>query len=309
MRDHVFGQDQPTANERKTLAVVVITAVTMIVEIVAGLVYGSMALLADGLHMASHAAALGIAVAAYRYARRHAADPRYSFGTGKVGTLAGYTGALMLGAFAVGMAAKSVERLLSPVAIAVDQALAVAVLGLVVNGISVAILGVSEPTTPAEAGEDHGHDPNHPHHDHNFRSAYLHVLADALTSVCAIAALLAAKYGGMTWLDPAMGIVGAVLVASWSIGLVRQSGGVLLDRQAPDAVAEAVRHAVESVPGTVVVDLHVWTVGPGRRAAILALETTSPLEPEGYRSRLPADLGLVHVNVEVNTRRSGNARG
>lgn len=293
--DHVFDQDRPTANEKRTLAVVGITAVTMVVEIAAGLTYGSMALLADGLHMASHAVALGIAAFAYRYARKHAADPRFSFGTGKVNALAGYSGAVLLGVFAIGMAGESIERLVNPVDIAINQALVVAVLGLLINGASVFILGVNE--------HDHDHHGDQEHrHDHNHRSAYLHVLADALTSVLAIGALLAAKFFGQTWLDPVMGVVGAVLVARWSIGLLHQSGRVLLDQQAPQSVVEDIRARIERLPDTTVTDLHVWSIGTGRRAAIIAVEAEHPQDLDFYRQAVPIHHGLVHVTIEVSPR-------
>jgi len=303
--DHVFDQDKPTANERRTVIVVILTAVTMVVEIAAGLVYGSMALLADGLHMASHAVALGIAAFAYRYARKHAADAGFSFGTGKVNALAGYSGAILLGVFALGMAAESVDRFIHPVAIAIDQALVVAVLGLVVNGASVAILGLEGHHSDGHHHHDDEHhrqsrgDAHHHGHDHNFRSAYFHVLADALTSVLAIAALLAARFVGLTWLDPLMGVVGAVLVARWSIGLLRQSGQVLLDRQAPEPVLRRIRDAFEAQGATRVLDLHVWSIGPGKQAAIVALEAASPRSLEEYRALLPADLGVDHLTIEV----------
>ena len=223
---------------------IAITATMMVVEILAGLAFASMALLADGLHMASHTAALGITVFAYVYARRHAHDPRYSFGTGKVNALGGFTGAVLLAAFAILMAAGSVERLINPATIAIDYAIMVAVLGLVVNGVCVVILNARDGghDHPGHAGGDHPGETDHEHHaqhDHNLRSAYLHVLADALTSVLAIVALLGAKYLGFTWMDPVMGIVGAVLVARWSIGLLRASGAVLLDRRGPHASASA----------------------------------------------------------------------
>ena len=296
--EHIFGQDRPTAGERRTIIVVVITTATMIVEIAAGLIYGSMALLADGLHMASHAVALGIAAFAYRYARKHAADPRFSFGTGKVNSLAGYSGAVLLGVFALGMAFESIERFLNPVEIAVDQALFVAVLGLLVNGASVAILGIK-----GHGGHGHEHHEHDHHHrdDHNFRSAYFHVLADALTSLLAIAALLAAKFMHQTWLDPFMGVVGAVLVARWSIGLLRKSGRVLLDHQAEYALLSRVREAIEAEGHTKVVDLHIWTIGPGRLAAIVAIETESPRALDAYRSMLPSDLRLDHVTFEISS--------
>ena len=304
-RDHIFDHDKANANETRTLVVVVITAVTMVVEIAAGLLYGSMALLADGLHMASHAVALGIAAFAYRYARKHAADPRFSFGTGKVNALAGYSGAILLGVFAIGMAAESLERFFNPVDIAINQALVVAVLGLAVNGASVLILGLKN-----HHGHDHEHgdeehshvDPEH-HHDHNLRSAYLHVLADALTSLLAIGALLAAKFFGQTWLDPLMGVVGAILVAKWSTGLLRQSGGVLLDRQSSSAVLDDIRARMEEIPKTIVTDLHVWSIGAGRRAAIIAVESESPRGVDVYRDALPRNHDLVHVTIEISGNR------
>jgi cation diffusion facilitator family transporter len=293
--DHVFGQDRPTTNETRTFVVVLLTGLTMVVEIVAGMIYGSMALLADGIHMASHAVALGIAAFAYRYARRHAADRTYSFGTGKVSALAGYSGAVLLGVFALGMAGESLGRLAHPMPIAVDSALLVAMLGLLVNGVSVVILGVH--------ADEHAHDEveqhDHHHHDHNLRSAYLHVLADALTSVLAIAALLAAKYAGLTWLDPLMGVLGAVLVARWSIGLLSQSARVLLDRQAPGHVLDGIRAELEKLPGTTVADLHVWSIGVGKRAAIVCIEAESPREPDVYREQLSRCLDLAHVTIEV----------
>ncbi|MCA9563793.1 MAG: cation transporter, partial [Myxococcales bacterium] len=293
--DHVFGLDQPTGNERRTLIVVAITAVTMVVEIVAGIAYGSMALLADGLHMGSHAVALGIAAFAYRYARKHASDPTYSFGTGKINALAGYSGAILLGVFALGMIGESVDHFLNPVDIAINQALLVAVLGLLINGASVFILGIKnhdhghhhghhhehshdhghhhEHAHHHEHDHDHGHHHEHDHHhehghdhghtDHNMRSAYLHVLADAVTSVLAIGALLAAKYLQVRWLDPAMGVVGAILITRWSIGLLRTSGSVLLDKQAPEGVLTDIKDRIEQVPGTEVSDLHVWSIGAG----------------------------------------------
>ena len=217
--DHSFGQDRRRPGERRTQLVIVITATMMVIEIAAGVLFGSMALLADGLHMASHAVALGINAYAYAYARRHAHDASYSFGTGKVNTLGGFTGAVLLAAFALLMASESVQRLVAPVPIAFNQAIWVAVLGLVVNGVSMLILGHHHGHAHDHDHHDHEH-PEHDHeahegagHDHNLVSAYLHVLADALTSLLAIVALLAAKYFGLTWMDPFMGIVGAVLVA------------------------------------------------------------------------------------------------
>jgi cation diffusion facilitator family transporter len=210
--DHIFGQDQQRVGEKRTLIVIAVTATMMVVEITTGILFGSMALLADGLHMGSHAVALLIALIAYIYARRHAGDERFSFGTGKVNALAGFTGAVLLAVFALVMAWESFDRLLDPVPIAFNSAILVAVVGLLVNGGCALIL---------DAGHSHGNDH---HHDHNLRSAYLHVIADALTSVLAIAALLTGKYLGWNWMDPVMGMVGAALVARWSVGLLRPPG-------------------------------------------------------------------------------------
>jgi len=291
--DHSFGQDRKRPGERRTIFVIALTAVTMVVEIVAGLLFGSMALLADGLHMASHAAALTITAMAYVYARRHAADPRYSFGTGKVNALAGFTGAVILALFAGVMVVESVGRMVSPVEIIFDHALLVAVVGLLVNAGSVVLLHGGEHD---HHEHDHEHEPHDAHaQDHNLRSAYLHVLADALTSVAAIVALLAGKFFGLVWMDPAMGIVGAALVGRWSWGLLRDTAAVLLDRQAPASTLDPVRQAVE--PSATVLDLHVWSIGPGIYACVLAVEGRG--DPADYAALIPDDLGIVHVTVEV----------
>ncbi|MHC5008430.1 MAG: CDF family Co(II)/Ni(II) efflux transporter DmeF [Planctomycetota bacterium] len=303
--DHTFGQDRQMPGERRTLIVVAITATMMVVEITCGLLFGSMALLADGLHMASHAIALVIAYGAYVFARRYARDERFSFGTGKVNSLAGFTGAILLAGFALLMAWESVDRLFNPVVIRFNQAIIVAVVGLLVNAVSAVILGGHGHSHGDDHEHEHGHDHGHHHHhdDHNLRSAYLHVIADALTSLLAIFALLGGKYLGLAWLDPVMGIVGATLVAHWSVGLARASGRVLLDRRAPERIREAVRAAVESDQVSRVSDLHIWSVGPGKFAAIIAVVTNSPQPPQAYKMLLPEGLGLVHVTVEVNPRR------
>jgi cation diffusion facilitator family transporter len=303
--DHVFGQDQVRPGERRTLIVIAVTAVMMVVEIAAGLAFGSMALLADGLHMASHAAALSIAAFAYVYARRHANDARYTFGTGKVNALGGFAGAVLLAAFATFMAYESVHRLFAPVAIGFNNAILVAVVGLIVNGACAVILSA----TPHEHHHDHDHDHDDDHHqghhDHNLRSAYLHVLADALTSVAAIAALVAGKYLGWNWMDPAMGVVGALLVTQWSVSLLRTTAAVLLDRQAGAAVIERVRSSLES-DSVHVADLHVWSIGPGIHAAAITLETDAPLPPDHYKRLLPSDANLVHVTMELHARAARN---
>lgn len=308
---HTFGQDVRRPGESRTLIVIAITGAMMVIEVIAGIVYGSMALLADGLHMASHAAALTINALAYVYARRHAHDERFSFGTGKVNTLGGFTGAVLLAVFALIMAAESVARLIDPVAIAFNQAIFVAVLGLIVNGVSVLILGHHhhpEDAEDVESGHEehaHYHDhryEQHHHHDHNLISAYLHVLADALTSLLAIFALLAAKYFGWVWADPVMGLVGSLLVARWSIGLLHSTGVVLLDRQGPDDIRDAIRRRIERDGDTEIVDLHLWAVGPKMYSAIIAVVTSEPKPPEHYKALLPHSLGVVHIAVEVHAR-------
>ena len=306
---HSFGLDQRRPGERRTLIVALLTAAAMVVEVVAGLAFGSMALLADGLHMASHAVALSLAFFAYIFCRRHAGDSRFAFGTGKVNSLGGYTSALLLAGFALYMAVESVTRLMAPVPIAFDGAIIVAFIGLFVNGVSVLILDVRH-QAPDHGAEAHHHGPErhghrHPHgsgyhyHDHNLRGAYLHVLADALTSLLAIVALVAGKYLGMVWMDPAMGIVGAILVGRWAYGLLRDSGHTLLDWQAPATVQDAIRRSVERFGDTRVVDLHVWSIGPGLFAAELAVISHKPEEPSVYKELL-SSAGLAHVTIEVH---------
>jgi cation diffusion facilitator family transporter len=289
---HTFEQDRVQQGERLTLIVTILTAITMVIEIAAGFAFGSMALLADGLHMASHATALGIAVLAYVYTRRFATDSSYSFGTGKAKALGGFTGAVLLALFAAGMAIESVERILNPIGIAFNQAIFVAVIGLLVNGASVLIL-------------DHDHDHHDHHHDHgsgdhNLRAAYLHVLADSLTSLLAISALLMGKYFGVLWMDPAMGIIGALLIARWSWGLLRDTSHVLLDKQAPETIRNALRQALEAFDGNRIADLHVWSVGPHIYAADIALVSHNPQPPDHYKALIPKEWGIVHMTVEVH---------
>jgi len=293
--EHVFGQDQRQAGERRTLMVVLLTAVMMVVEITAGVIYGSMALLADGLHMASHATALGIAVFAYVIARRLATDQRFSFGVGKINSLAGFASAVLLLGFAVVMATESVDRLISPVSISFDQALIVAVVGLLVNGFSAWLLASTPHNHEDEKNHDHGH-------DHNLRGAYLHVLADALTSILAIVALLAGKFWGANWLDPAMGIVGAALVASWSIGLIRQSSRVLLDWQADKDTVKALQDSIEQGTTDRVTDLHLWSIGHGIFSAQITVVSDDPKPPSHYKSLIASKLRVVHVSVELHRR-------
>ncbi len=312
---HSFGQERKRPGEARTLIVIAITAVMMVVEIAAGLAFGSMALLADGLHMASHAAALSVTALAYVYARRYAHDERFSFGTGKVNALGGFTGAILLALFALMMIWESVDRLIFPVPIIFDRAILVAVIGLLVNGASMVILGhhhdhdhgpdhAADHGThdhDASRGHDHGHPEGHHHrHDHNLRAAYLHVLADALTSLLAIFALLVAKYAGQVWMDPLMGIIGALVVARWSLGLIRITTEVLLDRQAPPEKCDGVRSSLESDGRTRVTDLHLWSIGPGIYSLAVSLSSRQPLTVGEYRRRIPPELGVVHATIEVN---------
>jgi cation diffusion facilitator family transporter len=293
--DHSFGQEQRRPGEVRTLWVIALTAVTMVIEIAAGIAFGSMALLADGLHMASHAIALGVSATAYVYARWRATDPRFSFGTGKVNALGGFTGALLLAVFSLAMVVESGQRLLAPIPIAYDLAIVVAVVGLVVNGLSVLILGGHQ-----EHGDGHHHDDGHHHHDHNLRSAYLHVLADALTSVLAILALLAGKHAGMAWLDPVIGVLGAALIARWAYGLLRDTSGILLDHQAPGELLETIRASIEAHGADRVADLHLWRVGPGLHAAEIVVLTHDPITPGCVKARLPDTPAIVHATVEIH---------
>ena len=282
--------------ERRTWIVVAITAVTMVVEIVAGLVTGSMALTADGWHMATHVFALSIAGVAYLLARRWAGDERFAFGTWKIEVLGSFSSAMLLGVVAIAMVIESVRRLFSPEAIQYVPALVVAIAGLVVNLVSAWVL--AEPV-PAHAHGD-GHEDHHHHHDLNLRSVYAHVLADAFTSVLAIGALLAGLWAGWGWMDPLMGIVGAAVIGWWAKGLIADSARVLLDREMDAPVVREIRSAIESDADAEIADLHVWRVGRASHAAVITLVAEEPLSPETYRARLAAIPSLVHVSVEVN---------
>ena len=293
--EHVFGTEARTAGERRTRWVIALTFVMMVAEIAGGLVFGSMALLADGWHMGTHAAALGVAAYAYAYARRHADDPRYSFGTGKVGALGGFASAVGLAVVALLVFGESAARLASPVEIHFDEAIAVAVAGLAVNLASAWLLRAHD----HGHGHHHGHEHGHQHHDHNLRGAYLHVLADALTSVLAIAALLTGKHLGWTWMDPAMGLVGAAVIARWSWGLLRDTSAVLLDAEVGAGTADAVRSAIEADADNRVTDLHLWRVGPRHLAAIVTVVTHHPRDPNHYKALLDHHGDLAHVTIEV----------
>jgi len=297
--DHVFLGASHDENARRTLWVVALTFVMMIGEIAAGYITGSMALLADGFHMATHAGALGIAAAAYGFARRNANNARYSFGTGKVGDLAGFASAMVLGLVAIGIAAESVFRLFQPTTVAFTEATVIAVVGLAVNIVSAFLLAGDH----GHHGHDHGHSHDHGHHHHhdnNLRSAYVHVLADALTSVLAIAALLAGRYLGWVWLDPVMGIVGAIVIAKWAVGLMRDSAAVLLD-VTDTQVADEIRELLESSDDVRISDLHVWQVGPQARAAIVSVVAAANVSADAIRERLAPVHELSHLTVEYRT--------
>lgn len=292
--DHVFLGAQHAHNERRTWFVVALTIIMMVAEITAGSIFGSMALLADGWHMATHAAALGIAALAYMFARQHARDARFSFGTGKFGDLAAFSSAIILGLIAVQIAYESAYRLVYPVPIAFREAIPIAVLGLAVNLASAWLLGSHGHDHHGHA-HDHGH---HHHHDNNLRAAYVHVLADAATSVLAIAALVIAMYSHTTWADPVVGIVGSLVIASWAFGLIKASGSVLLDVSADKDLEGVIRDRLET-KGDRVTDLHLWQLGPGHRAAVISMVSDHPLPPATYKRRLKGLRDLCHVTVEV----------
>ena len=296
--DHAFLGEHHGRNERRARLVIALTFAMMVAEIAAGLAFGSMALLADGMHMATHAGALALSAAAYAYARRHLHNPRYSFGTGKVGDLAGFTSAIILAVFALMIGWESVQRLAQPVAIDFADATVVAVLGLVVNLASAWLLHDGQHHHHHnQHGEDAAHSHGH-HHDHNLRAAYFHVLADALTSVLAIAGLLAGRYFGWIWMDPAVGILGAVVIARWSWGLMRDAGAVLLDTVPDHRLPAAIKATLEQGDDRVT-DLHVWRVGPSHNAAVISVLTHNPRPPTHYKERLSDLSGLCHVTVEV----------
>lgn len=304
---HIFLGAQHAANERRTFAVVGLTLAMMICEIVGGLLFGSMALIADGLHMSTHAAALGVSAFAYHYARRHAEDPRFAFGTGKVGDLAAFASGLALAIVALFIGYESLQRFFAPEPIHYTEALALAALGLAVNVASAWLLRDSHDHSH---GDDHdhshaAHDHDHDDHDHqhadqdlNLRAAYVHVIADAAVSILVVAALLLARVFGWVWLDPAVGVVGMVVILSWSYGLLRASGAVLLDMTPDERLKEAIRSRLET-NGDFVSDLHLWRVGPGHRAAMATVVSANPRPTEEHKAQLADLAGLSHLTVEV----------
>lgn len=300
---HVFLGAAHDKHERQTWLVVALTAAMMVAEIIAGTVYGSMALTADGWHMATHAAALAIAALAYRFARRHAEDARFSFGTGKLGELAGFASALILALIALLIAYESAIRLFNPVSIRFDEAMLVAVVGLAVNLLSAWLLSAGGDA--GHHGHDH-HDHDHDHHhghahgqDSNIRAAFAHVAADALTSVLAILALLGGRIYGWTWLDAIIGIVGAIVILHWSYGLIRSSAATLLDTVPDRKLAADILRALE-VGGDRVSDLHLWRLGPGHAGMIASVISDNPQNPDAYKQRLAGISGLSHMTVEVH---------
>lgn len=284
--------------ERRTHYVLILTAVTMVVEIIAGSVYGSMALLADGWHMSTHVAAFLIAIFAYRYARKHADNPAYSFGTGKVNVLGGFASAIALAIVALVMLVESLHRIIDPQTIHFNEAIIVASIGLLINVASAFILKDDH-----DHGHSHHHDDgshHHHHHDHNLRAAYLHVLADAMTSLLAIVALVTGKYYGWNWLDPVMGVVGAIIITRWSYGLLKQTSPILLDASIDEAYQQTIKDTIENDSDNRISDIHIWKVGANHYAAIISLVTHHPRSTEHYKKLLSEFHKLSHVTIEVN---------
>jgi cation diffusion facilitator family transporter len=323
---HVFLGARHARNERRTWGVIALCSIMMAAEIIGGLVFGSIALIADGLHMSTHAAALLLAALAYSYARRHAEDARFSFGTGKLGDLAGFTSAVVLAMIALLIVYKAAVRFVAPVPIRYGEAIAIATLGLAVNVASVFMLSGAHHHDDRQHGSahhhdhddddrdhhDHDHHARHHHHadheqghrlhrDNNLRAAVAHVMADAAVSILVIVGLLLGRFFGWAWMDPVVGLVGAIVIATWSYALIRDTGAVLLD-MTPDAnMADNIRMALER-DGDRLCDLHVWRLGPGHIGAIVSLTTTRPRAPAFYRERLVAFRSLSHVTIEVHPR-------
>lgn len=297
--DHA-SHDEDQQREHSARTVTVLTLAMMVIEIAAGTALGSMALLADGWHMGTHAVALGLAAFVYWYARKRATDRRFSFGTGKVDALGGFASAITLGVVALIMGAESIRRMFDPVAIRYDEALWVAVLGLAVNLLCAFLLSRHGHHHAHDQDDAEGHDHHHDH-DYNLRGALLHVMADAATSVLAIVALIAGKFWEWTWMDPAMGIVGALLIAYWASGLIRATSQLLLDRDVDPAVNERVRAAIESGSDDRVADLHIWRIGSRYLAGVVSVVTHHPQPPEHYKALVLQQADIKHLTIEVNT--------
>lgn len=301
--DHVFLGTDHARNERRTWAVIALCGVMMAAEISGGVLFGSMALIADGLHMSTHAGAMLIAAVAYAYARRHMRDERFVFGTGKLGDLAAFTSAMVLALIALLIGVESVVRLLHPIPIAFDHAISLATVGLCVNIASAWLLrgghhSAHEHDNRSVADEESSPDHHHHHHDLNLRAAYVHVLADAAVSILAVIGLVAGRQLGWIWMDPAMGIVGACVIANWSWGLVRSAGAVLLDLRLDPSLATAVRERLER-NGDRISDLHLWRIGPGHAAVVVSVVSERPQPPARYKALLAGLPYLSHVTVEV----------
>jgi cation diffusion facilitator family transporter len=297
--EHVFLGEDHARNERRSWAVVALCGAMMAAEIIGGLLWGSMALIADGLHMSTHAGALVIAAFAYAYARRHARDERFVFGTGKLGDLAAFSSALVLAMIALLIGYESIARLIHPVPIAFDEAIPLAALGLGVNLLSAWLLHDGKGHSDHAAHEHEGDHHHHHHADHNLRAAYVHVVADAAVSVLALIGLISGRELGWVWMDPMMGIVGMLVIANWSWNLIRASGAVLLDMRTEDGIADEIAERLEAGHGDRISDLHLWRVGPGHNAAVVSLVSDQPEPPANYKSRLVGIPGLSHVTIEV----------
>lgn len=317
--DHIFlGKDHDKA-ERRTWAVIILCSIMMVAEIIGGALFGSLALIADGLHMSTHAGALLLAALAYTYARKYAEDRNFTFGTGKFGDLAGYSSAIVLAMISLLIGYEAISRLIEPVQISFNEAIPIAVVGLAVNIASAWLLSGGHHHGHSY-GHSHGHDHDHDHHhgdephrielgdpaagpgahhrDNNMRAAVVHVMADAAVSVLVIAGLVLARAFGWLWMDPLAGLIGAVVIANWSVGLLRDTGGILLDRTPDPHMAERVRHVIEC-EGDQVTDLHLWRLGPGHLGAIVSVATSGTREAAHYRQRLAKFADLSHVTVEV----------
>src|SRR5215472_11492230 len=309
---HVFLGEGHDRNERRTWTVIALCSFMMVAEIVGGLLFGSIALVADGLHMSTHASALLLAALAYRFARRHARDDRFSFGTGKFGDLGGFTSAIVLAMIALLIGYEAITRFIWPVAIDFNQAIPIAALGLVVNIVSAILLSGGnhrhghEHDHHAQAGQEDGHEHDHEHvhaiyaahRDNNLRAAVVHVLADAAVSILVIAGLVIGRFLGWTWMDPAVGLVGAIVIAAWAYTLIRATGAILLDMTPDRAMAERMRAAIET-DGDRLTDLHLWRLGPGHLGVIFSVATERERGPDYYQALLGRFRALSHVTVEV----------